>query len=344
MKNLFVAIILALILTSCQNHETNKGFEINGTIEGEVPEKIYLEYDDKVDTALVQDSKFYFKGESTEFSEAVLRIAGLSAFAGDWFYLENEEIDLKLNIENKKSGPHEYKLISVDTISGTKTSTIRSEFQKFRKTVKNKKNENELLYKKIEEIVEANPKNNYSSYLLSQYSKEFTRKEIQSLLDKIDTTSIAANRLEDIKRILNPERIPKVGDKIADFSLPDVNGQIVNTKDLRNKIVLIDFWASWCGPCRKKHPKMKKIYDNYKNDGFEIIGVSTDTNIENWKKAIATDNLDWINVNENKRFNGKVASRYNVRALPTTYLIDRTGVIIDKDISLEELKNYLSNS
>ena len=143
---------------------------------------------------------------------------------------------------------------------------------------------------------------------------------------------------------MNPERIPKVGDKIADFSLPDVNGEMVNTKDLRNKIVLIDFWASWCGPCRKKHPKMKKIYDNYKNDGFEIIGVSTDTNMKHWKKAIATDSLDWINLNENKGYKGKVTSRYNIQALPTTYLIDNNGVIISKDISLEELEDYLSNS
>ncbi|MCH4824603.1 AhpC/TSA family protein [Gramella lutea] len=344
MKNLFIAITLALILTSCQNHETNKGFQINGTIVGEVPEKIYLEYDNKVDTALVQENKFYFSGESTKFSEAAIKVPGLSAFANEWIYLENEEIDLKLNIANKKSGQHEYKLISVDTISGTKTSIIRSEFQKFLKTIKNKKNKDELLYNKIEEIVETNPENNYSSYLLSKYSKEFTQKETQSLLDKIDTTAIAANRLEDIKRILNPERILKVGDKIADFSLPDVNGQMVNTKDFRNKIVLIDFWASWCGPCRKKHPKLKRIYDDYKNDGFEIIGVSTDTNINHWKKAIVKDSIDWINLNENKNYNGKVASRYNIRALPTTYLIDNDGVIISKNITLEELKDYLSNS
>ncbi len=328
---------------SCQHRDTNKTFRIYGSIKGDVPVKIFLEYDNQVDSSLVKDKKFYFSGKASNFTEAKIRTSGVSAFADNWIYLENKEIDLTLKIERKKSNKVEFNWISIDTITGTETAKIRNDFEQFERSILSKNNKSELLYEKIEHVITGHPQNNYSSYLLSKYAKLFSSEQVKYLLDKIDTTSIAANRLEALKSIISPDRILQVGSKIANFSLSDVNGKTINTIDLKNKTILIDFWASWCGPCRKKYPELKKIYHKYRNNDFEVLGVSIDTNKEQWKQAINKDGLPWIHLIENERFSGKVASRYNVQALPTNYLINKEGIIIAKNISLERLQEHLAN-
>jgi thiol-disulfide isomerase/thioredoxin len=111
--------------------------------------------------------------------------------------------------------------------------------------------------------------------------------------------------------------------------------------DLRGKVVLIDFWASWCGPCRKENPKMVKIYQKYKSDGFEIFGVSLDRKRKNWLKAIKDDSLTWSHVSDLKGWRTVVKEPYNIGAIPYTVLVDREGKIIAKGLRGAELEKKL---
>ena len=125
---------------------------------------------------------------------------------------------------------------------------------------------------------------------------------------------------------------PVVGDKAIDIEGFDMNNKPHQLSELKGKYVLLEFWASWCGPCIGEIPNMKKALETFKDRGFEIYSFSVDANIDNWKKAIEKNNITWINVTDSKGLYSTIAAKYGVRAIPKNYLIDRAGVIIGKDL------------
>ena len=117
------------------------------------------------------------------------------------------------------------------------------------------------------------------------------------------------------------------GQTAAELSLPDLQGQAVSLSALKGKVVLIDFWASWCGPCRHNNPRLVKLYNKYHDKGLEIYGVSLDENSEDWKKAVQHDKLKWIQVIDDKGWEAPSAAAYGVDMIPSSFLIDRQGII-----------------
>jgi peroxiredoxin len=139
----------------------------------------------------------------------------------------------------------------------------------------------------------------------------------------------------------------KPGHPASEISLPDSSGNMVHLSDLKGTVVLIDFWASWCGPCRNNNPRLIRLYNKYHNEGFQILGVSIDNNKEEWRKAVLQDKLKWIQVNDNKGWDGPAAVTYEVNAIPASFLVDKEGVIRKNGVtgrSLEsEIKHLLKN-
>jgi peroxiredoxin len=121
---------------------------------------------------------------------------------------------------------------------------------------------------------------------------------------------------------------PKIGAFAKDINLPNGNNQTISLAALKGKIVLVDFWASWCRPCRQTVPGLKKLYDTYHDKGFEIYGVSLDENKDAWQRAIQQDQSNWIHVNDNS---GSIANQWNISVIPTTFLVDQTGKIVAVD-------------
>ncbi|HEV3222210.1 MAG TPA: TlpA disulfide reductase family protein [Puia sp.] len=117
------------------------------------------------------------------------------------------------------------------------------------------------------------------------------------------------------------------GQSVVDLSLPDLNGKMVSLSELKGKVVLIDFWASWCGPCRHNNPHLVKLYNKYHSKGLEIFGISLDEDIDDWKKAVRHDKLIWIQVIDDKGWQAPSAYAFGVDMIPTSFLIDRQGVI-----------------
>ena len=134
---------------------------------------------------------------------------------------------------------------------------------------------------------------------------------------------------------------PKIGEQAPDIALPDVNGSIQKLSDLKGKVVLIDFWASWCGPCRRANPGLVALYSKYKSKGFEIYGVSIDDKKDAWKKAIAADKITWKQVNEAGGWYAPIAVKWKIEQIPTSFLLDQQGKVIALDPGKDDIEAQL---
>lgn len=165
--------------------------------------------------------------------------------------------------------------------------------------------------------------------------------ELKALYDVLDVpvknTFTGRELNQKIYAMMNTD----IGVTAKDFTLKDVNGNGVSLYSFRGKYVLIDFWASWCVPCRMENPNVVAAYHKFKDKGFEILSVSLDGDAQKWKDAIAKDHLNWTHVSELKGWSSTVAQQYAVAAVPSNFLLDPRGVIIAKNLRGEALEKKL---
>ena len=133
----------------------------------------------------------------------------------------------------------------------------------------------------------------------------------------------------------------KVDEMAPEISLPGVKGYVTKLSSFKGKVVLVDFWASWCGPCRASMPKVLAAYKKYKAQGFEVFGVSIDTKKNEWLKAISQDRTNYTQVIDVGGFYSPVAEKYGLDQIPTSFLLDKTGKIIAIDLQGAELENKI---
>jgi len=164
--------------------------------------------------------------------------------------------------------------------------------------------------------------------------------ELFALLDK-DTQQSAIG--SQITAALQTDAKTAKGKTAPAISMADKDGKIVKLSDFKGKYVLIDFWASWCGPCRKENPNVVAAYKKYHDKGFEILGISLDSKKEAWLKAIAADGLSWTHVSELQGWSNTAATAYGVKSVPASFLLDPEGKVVGKDLRGEELNKTLAS-
>ncbi len=140
-----------------------------------------------------------------------------------------------------------------------------------------------------------------------------------------------------------PETGIKVGQTAPDFELEDINSNTIKLSDYRGKLVIVDFWASWCHFCRDENPKLVSLYNTYGSKGLEIIGISVDENIDNWKSAVNDDGIEYIQIIDTNAFDSDIAKTYQLTSIPTIFMIDETGVVVDVTSDANTLEQYIQS-
>lgn len=180
----------------------------------------------------------------------------------------------------------------------------------------------------------------YSNIDMRDMSLKESRQMYRSLGEGAKATQYGRMIKERIDRMAKTDG----GAKAPDFTLKDINGNTVTMSAVSGKIKIIDFWASWCGPCRLNNPALKKLYDEFHEKGLEIIGVSLDSNRDAWKKAIENDGLNWINVSSLKGWKCDIAHLYNIKGVPSLFILDEHNNIIATGLRGEQLKTFLQEN
>jgi thiol-disulfide isomerase/thioredoxin len=362
-----ILLLLLPVLVSGQA----KTFELFGTITGEYKDRIYLFYDGNVAqkdslSAGIKNGNFYFKlkanlpilcrlhfGENTNIRE--LYIDGEKTFISLFSQLSEKE--------NPDSLGGARTNFTIRNVKGSRTEAIKLSFEAWKeeleKTGLSKEEKHSEYFTKLQSLVATHRNSKASAYLIAggmyimgeafmlMGKHHFTYSEVNQLAGLLDTSLHHTLEWQNLLKVLNrldSERHRTNGNEFHDVALKDTGGRVVDTRSFRNKYVLVDFWASWCKPCRALNPELKVLYEKYHEKGFEIIGVSLDTEKNAWRKAIIQDRLPWVQLIDENAFNGELAKYYDIYGVPVKILLDKEGKISGFDLSTSEIDRILSKA
>ncbi len=351
-------LLLTNFFADCQQLQDH--FIIQGSLSNLKDKMIYLQYiygDSTIrDSAVVTNGNFTFTGKLTEPVSANLILKDYRGYAE--IFIENAKMNLRgdaddiSNVALSGSSTQDQNVLLIENTRplDKEIGQMYTDYETARKN--NDSTKAAALSSKIKEIEErrweivkkfiaANPKSYVSLGEIwgSAYSKNYNDLfQLYSMLDKSIQQSRSGihvlNTLNKIKKI-------SAGSMAMDFIKNDVNGKPVKLSDYRGKWVLLDFWASWCGPCRAENPNVLKNYNAYKDKGFTVLGVSLDDSASKWKKAIAEDKMPWDQVCSFEGWVDPVAREYYIYSIPSNFLIDPKGVIVARNLRREELGSKL---
>ncbi len=192
----------------------------------------------------------------------------------------------------------------------------------------------ETAYKK--QFLRENNNSLFAVMLISEMlnRKEITRTEAKELVENLTPKLAATQIAKDLGTMIESMKKADIGGTAPNFTAPTPDGEMLSLKETLGKYTIIDFWASWCRPCRMENPNVVRVYEKYHDKGLNIISVSLDREGQKnrWVQAIEDDNMDWYHVSNLKFWQDPIARTYNVRSIPATFLLDENGVIIDKDL------------
>lgn len=178
-------------------------------------------------------------------------------------------------------------------------------------------------------------------YLYRYFTYQLPLEDLKATRAKISPALANNPYVKDLDGIIQQLENVEIGKVAPEFSLPDTAGVSVSLSDYRGKYVLLDFWASWCPPCRKENPNVVNAYQQYKDKNFTVLGISLDQDKDKWLKAIQDDNLTWGHVSDLKYWDSEIPALYGVRGIPANVLLDPNGVIIAKNLKGEALQEKL---
>jgi len=184
----------------------------------------------------------------------------------------------------------------------------------------------------------------YSAVLLNNSIHNLSKKELEEYYAVLSPNNKSTTYANDVRRYIELNKNPGVGDKAINFKLPNLHGDSISLESFKGKYVLLDFWSSNCGACLIENPLLLKKYNQYKDEGFEILGYCLDKNKQSWEKTVSNYNITWTTVSDLKGTKGDVPLTYNLYVMPTYFMIDRSGFIIAKVEGRRGMEEMIDNT
>jgi peroxiredoxin len=368
MKRILTITLFALLIFSCKQ-KNRTDYVINGHAEGVYNGvRVYLKSIDKTGQQIVNDTAIVFNEEfkmNGAVSEPTIHFLSVDGSNGELiFMLENSEIDIEVD---KASLP-------LSKVSGSETNKGFMAFQDGLNAIREESKDVMIAYRQIKPSEDPVRRDSISKELekigqrVLEYPLNFVRQNndtyfslnligLESNKPKFDVVNFVKafenlsprlkesekgkeiwEKLNQLNQAYQETAHLEIGKIAPDFEAPTPDGDIVSLNQLKGKVTIIDFWAAWCGPCRRENPNVVRIYNQYHDQGLEIIGVSLDGQSRQnepkkaWLEAIEKDNLTWHQVSYLKYFNDPVAQLYSIKSIPATYILDAEGKIAAKNL------------
>jgi len=363
---LIICALFGVLFFSCKKKEA---FTIKGTLSnaGSLKKVYLLEADSTAinvvdSTALGSDGSFQFK-HSTPFANLYKLRAGGSVF--DLVAKNGDDISFNASLT---AADHSYQIAGsedsekikdfnkVASYYGDKNNKLADEYQTKLQKIGHESDSLMKVYmpefernlgeysQKVLNFVNEN-KNSlagfYAATSLDQYKYE---QQLVAYADQIKDNFKDNPAVQRFKRQMEAIKPISVGHKAPDFTVQGINGKPIKLSDYKGKYVMLDFWASWCGPCRQENPNVVKQYHKFNSKGFNILGISLDTEKKDWQQAIKSDGLAWAHGSDLKKFDGPVELAYHIEAIPSNFIIDPNGIIVAKNVTGADLEDFLNKT
>ena len=365
MKKLF--LIAAAAFSLCHAFAQSTGYKITGKADfAKDGDKVYIadmQYFNLIptDSTVIKDKKFFFSGKLDAAAlKFIVLVQDQKPVSINDIILENNDMQVEIfndstkrfadvqgskstelwrefcNIGNNDSTKAEdsWKIVNDSTASEAAKKVAKAELDSIN-------NLQEALRTKF--ICEHVP-STISDMLLGYYYEELGTENQKKILDLMKSNNSEYPYYKKIVAQHEADAKTSTGKQFTDIALPGLDGKIIKVSDFvkKNKLTIIDFWASWCGPCRAEMPNVIKAYNQYHSKGLEIVGVSLDTDKKAWSSAVKKLGIPWKQMSDLKGWSSKGAAAYNVQAIPATVIINQKGEIIAKDLRGDELMTKLA--
>lgn len=355
-------ILAANLFQSCSQGEPNT-FTIRGTAISDIEDgtQVFLNYRDSIgniqvkDSTILESNAFTFKGIAEDEGLNFIQIDGQQG--GILLFVEPGEIVTRFQKDSlqfaKVEGTPQNEILTEYLETQREMAQAKEGIQNdWREAVQSQdtiamgslRGEFEDLMKKEaqdqKKFIMEHPDARVSAFIFGDLLNQqmLTNEEILEAYEALSPEIKETSQARKMKEILDKRISTDIGSVAPPITGPDPDGNTVALEDLRGKLVLVDFWAAWCRPCRVENPNIVSVYNKYKDDGFTVLGVSLDKDSGQWKKAIEDDGLTWNHLSNLMGFQDPIALEYDVKGIPASFLVDSEGVIIAKNLRGPDLE------
>ena len=367
-----IALVMVIVFSSCQQKPKEKILKISGEItgaEGKVMRvsKLTLTGQEVLDTLRLENGKFTFSKKLDEASFIIIGDDSLEkAF---YFFANNGEYTLKGSYNDLDKAtittqdPQAKKMIEIcqkakeisfsfytdevfnKIVKELDNAKINKDTARIKEFQKKYIERNNKLREKYLELIKDNPASVAAAFVgcSYEYYSPTNLEEMKKVYAILDTSlHSTSSYYRELATWIKKKEALAVGKEAPDFTLNDTEGKSVSLSSIKAKVLLVDFWASWCAPCRRENPNVVKVYKEFHDKGFDVLSVSLDDKKDNWLKAIKDDSLVWHHVSDLKGWKNAAAQLYGIRSVPTNYLLDENGVILAKNLRGDVLEQKVT--